>query len=206
MEISDTQRFSLPRGLYISTFILYLVALLFALWFILHYLEVPAWVWIFFFVGLVIPMIGIIIKETLIKYTYEDGILVLDSDSAGWSIVFIVFHIIAFASITAGFIFVILFSSVSAWIWLLFGLAIVFSLIGSIVVTVANVNKTIIWILAIIILSLYVSALVAFIIQTDIPAWVWLIFVVALILGIMANIFESYSNPIIKKNIIILTQ
>jgi len=48
--------------------------------------------------------------------------------------------------------------------------------------------------------------LVAFIIQTDIPAWVWLIFVVALILGIMANIFESYSNPIIKKNIIILTQ
>ena len=197
---------SLPRGLYIATFILYLVALLFALWFILHYLEVPAWVWIFFFVGLLIPMIGLIIKETLIKYTYEDGVLVVDSDSAGWSIVFITFHIIAFSSITAGFVFVILYSAVPAWVWLLFGLSIIFSLIASIVVTVANVNQTAIWILAIVILILYVSALIAFIAQTDIPSWVWLIFVVALILGILANILESYTSPIVSKNIIIVKQ
>lgn len=180
------------RVLYITFQILYLITLAVVLWFLLYYSGVPSWVWIFFGVAILLEIISAIIEETLIwTVTTSEGKTVTTRTMGLWAILFIILNISAFILIIIGLIFVIKYSTIPWWVWLIFGIAILvfilaglFGLLGSIFIT------AIFWLVAV---GLFIAGVILVIIYSKSPWWVWLIVGLAVLFAILASIFNSIS-------------
>jgi len=183
------------RCFYISFYILYLIFLAIALWFFPYYSGVPGWVWIFFAVGILLSIIGVLMKEFLLKRKE----VVVDSYTF-WLVFYILLHIGVFILIIMGIIFVIQYSNIPWWVWIIIGIAILLSIFSN--VFFALNPKGIVWnlIFSISALILYVIGVILLILYSNSPWWVWSILAISIVLYILAVIFE----PISERNQIII--
>lgn len=108
------------RVLYLTFVILYLITLAIGLWFLLYYSGVPGWVWIFFAIAIILLIIS-----TMMRETREQNKKNFDR----WGIFFVVLDVISIILMIVGFIFVVMYSTLPWWIWLILGLSILFLLI-----------------------------------------------------------------------------
>ena len=172
------------RVLYLTFVILYLITLAIGLWFLLYYSGVPGWVWIFFAIAIILLIIS-----TMMRETREQNKKNFDR----WGIFFVVLDVISIILMIVGFIFVVMYSTLPWWIWLILGLSILFLLIVGIL-RAANINIAIVGlILGLLgVIGLF-TGIILILIYSKSPWWVWMIFVVVLVFDILANIFVAAS-------------
>jgi len=170
-----------------------------ALWFLFSYSNVPSWVWIFFGTAILIVIIGVLMKEFLLTRTITTcGRDITSGSYTFWSVLYIIFYLMAFALIITGLVFVIQYSSIPWWTWVILGIAILLSILGDVSVTASPRFGFFALILAISAFILFVTGLILLIIYSNAPSWVWVIVGVAILFAILAAICEgmSYRNYI----------
>ena len=183
-----------PRALYITFSILYLITLAIVLWFLLYYSGVPSWVWIFFGVAILIAIISLIMREVAIKNVVSSSGKPKSTGLGVWGVLYILLQIIALILVIIGLIFVIMYSTIPWWVWVILGSAIVLAMIAVIIAIIPGVGPIIALILLIIAFIAYIVGLILLVIYSDAPWWIWLIIGVMILFGILASIFEGLSE------------
>jgi len=182
-----------PRALYITFSILYLITLAIVLWFLLYYSGVPSWVWIFFGVAILIAIISLVMSEVAIKKAVSSEGKPVPSRGLGlWSVLFILLQITSIILMIIGLIFVIKYSSIPWWVWVIIASAIILLLIGGIISAVGGVVVGLIFV--IIGYLAYIVGVVLLVIYSDAPWWIWILIGMLILFGILANIFEYMSE------------
>jgi len=181
-----------PRALYITFSILYLITLAIVLWFLLYYSGVPSWVWIFF--AILIAIISLIMREVAIKNVVSSSGKPKSTGLGVWGVLYILLQIIALILVIIGLIFVIMYSTIPWWVWVILGSAIVLAMIAVIIAIIPGVGPIIALILLIIAFIAYIVGLILLVIYSDAPWWIWLIIGVMILFGILASIFEGLSE------------
>ena len=182
-----------PRALYITFYILYLITLAIVLWFLLYYSGVPSWVWIFFGVAILIAIISLIMSEVAIKrHVSSAGKPVPSHGLSGWSVLFILLHLTSLILMVIGLIFVIMYSSIPWWVWVILGSAILLILIGGIITAVGGIVIGIIFL--IIAYIAYIVGVILLVIYSTAPWWIWILIGMLILFGILASVFEYMSE------------
>jgi hypothetical protein len=183
------------RALSLAFYILYLIVLAIALWFLLHYSGVPSWVWIFFGVAILIAIFGVLIKEFLLTRTLTtSGRDVTDSSNSFWLVFFVIMNIIVLILMIIGLIFVIRYSTIPWWVWVILAVAIFFSIISNVIMAFAPGAAIFSIITAVIALVLFIIGVILLIIYSRAPWWVWLIIGLAVLFAILASVFEGMAE------------
>lgn len=187
---------ALFRTLSLTFYILYLIVLAVALFFLLYYSNVPIWVWSLFLIAILIAIIGVLMKEFLLVRTITvDGVDVTSGYYTFWLILYIVLHLIAIALIIVGLFFVIQYSTIPWWVWLILFLAFIVTIFSNMIR--AFFPNSYVWsiIFSLIGLVLFIVGIVFLILYSNSPFWVWLILGIAILFAILSGIFESLSEP-----------
>lgn len=193
----------LPRALHTIFYVAYLLTLALALWFLLHYAKVEAWVWSFFAGAILIAIVGVVVKEVLMKKVYDStGKLTNAGNYNLWAILYLIFHIMAVILVIVGFIFVIIQSTIPWWVWTILLLAVLLSIVNNMIFAYAPQAFVASLIIGIISLVLFLVAIVLVVIYSKSPWWVWLIVILALIMAILAAVFELAAE---KRDITVAT-
>ena len=161
-----------------------------SLWFLLYYSGVPSWVWILFGVAILIAILGVFIKEVFLKQTItSSGKDVTSEYYTFWSVLYIILHLMAFVLIIAGIVFVIQYSTVPWWVWVILAVAIASSIISTMIMglsggsSVGMIFGVIFYIAA---LVLFIIGIILLIIHSNAPWWVWLIVGLTILFGVMS--------------------
>lgn len=182
------------RALYVTFYLLYLITLAIGLWFLLYYTDVPMWVWTFFGLAILMIILSFLIQEYLIrKVITSGGTMIQNGMFDGWGLFLFFINIFAIILVITGIAFVVAFSrTIPSWVWLLLGLAILFSFLGNIIAAFGGVIFSVLS--SLIALTLFIIGIIFYITYADAPWWVWMIISLAIIFAIMANIFGSVSD------------
>lgn len=184
------------RTLYLTFYVLYLIVLAIGLWFLLSYSGVPEWVWTFFGAAIVIVIIGLLMKEFFLYRTVTtSGVDVTVGYYNFWVILYIILHIIAFILLITGLFFVITHSTVPWWVWVILGLAILFSIVSDLIIEISPGFAFVALVTSLISFALFVTGLIFFIMHSNAPWWVWLIIGLAILFAILAAVFERGTEP-----------
>lgn len=182
-----------PRALYITFSILYLITLAVVLWFLLYYSGVPSWVWIFFGVAILISIISLIMSEVAIKKAVSPSGKPVPSKGLGvWSVLFILLQLTSIILMIIGLIFVIKYSTIPWWVWVILGSAILLILIGGIISALGAIIVGIVFV--IIGYLAYIVGVVLLVIYSNAPWWIWILIGMLILFGILASIFEYMSE------------
>ena len=182
-----------PRALYITFSILYLITLAVVLWFLLYYSGVPSWVWILFGVAILISIIGLVMSEVAIKKAVTPSGDVVPSRGLGvWAVLFILLQITAVVLIITGFAFVIQYSTIPWWVWVILGSAVLLIFIGGIMSALGVIVVGIIF--AIIGYLAYIAGIILLVIYSNAPWWIWILIGVLILFGILSSVFEQMSE------------
>lgn len=193
---------AVSRTYYYIFYILYLITLGVGLWFLLYYSGVPSWVWIFFGAAILITIISVLMKEFLLVGTITtSGKYITNDDYAFWVVLYMIFNITVFILIIVGLIFVIKYSSIPWWVWLILSLGILFSIIGDMLMIFGNVGYIFSLIFNVISLILFIVGVGLVIVYSHAPWWVWLIVGIAILFAIIAGIFENINGSIQRNNV-----
>ena len=190
--ISYELNMAASRALYITFSILYLISLAIILWFLLYYSGVPSWVWIFFGVAILIAIISLIIREVAIKSHVSSSGKIISNNLGLWGVFYILLQIMAIILIIVGLIFVIKYSTIPWWVWVILGSAILLALIGTIITSVGGVVVGIIFL--IIAFIAYIVGIILLVVYSHAPWWIWILIGVMILFGILASIFEYMSE------------
>jgi len=193
---------AVPRWIYLVFYILYLILLAVSLWFILHYSGVQPWVWSFFGSAILILIICIFIKEFLMTRTFtSQGKHISPGSLTVWSVFYVILHIISFILIIVGLAFVIIQSSIPWWVWVILGVAILLSIISTVILALAPRAHVVSIILSVMALILMVVGIIFLLIYSKSPWWNWLLVGFTIFFAIMAAFFEfiSEKNMVIAK-------
>lgn len=183
---------SVTRDLYLASYILYLATIALALWFLLHYTGVQPWVWIFFALAILIAIVGVLMKETVLRRKVTSEGVVISPNTSGWLIFYYILHIMAFILVVVGLGFVIGTSSIPWYVWVILGGAVLFSILSNIMGAGRGIILPAIF--GVISLVLFVVGIILLVIYSNAPFWTWLIVIIAAIFAILAGIFESVSE------------
>jgi hypothetical protein len=180
----------LPRALYVTFYVLYLVVMALVLWFMVHYTDIPAWIYILLVVPLAIFVIGLAVKETVMKgQLYPDGTTTYHLNG-GWVIFYIIAHIAAFIMFGTGIVLAMANDSQHWWGWLLFGMGFLMTILATMLLTL--LPKRLAWAIVVAVLGYIMmiagAIIVLFFAQPE--WWGWTILAVAVILGVLAFVFE----------------
>lgn len=185
----------LNRALYLTFYVLYLITLAIAIFFVLHYSGVPSWVWTFFGVGLLILMLAVLVKEFFMKRIITNtGRDITTGSHTFWSVMYILMVLAGIVLLIIGLIFTIQYSSIPWWVWLVLALAIILSIIGNAILAFAPGAFVVAIIMGVLSLILFIVGLILLIIHSNSPWWVWLIVGLAVLFAILAAIFEGLSD------------
>lgn len=169
------------RALYLTFYILYLIAVLTSLWFLLYYTAVPSWIWGLFATSIVIAIVLPIIREYSSINTNYDSY-------KSWVIFYLAIYIIILGLFIAGLSFTIMYSNILWWIWVIFGIGIMLSIVAD---AILNFSPGFAAILVIIAIVLFITGLIFLIMYSDAPWWLWIIIGIAIISGIISAIFAG---------------
>jgi MFS family permease len=181
---------AVSRALYITFYVLYLVTLSIALWFILDYSKVDAWVWSFFAIAFGIVIVGVLIKEFAMKAS--------NPAYAVWGWIYVIAHFIAVGFFLTGLILTISQSTIPWWVWVILGIAVLLPIIATIITAYAEKATAVAAIIGLAGFILFIVGLIFLVIESDAPWWIWLIIGVAITFCILAVVFEAVSvnrNP-----------
>jgi hypothetical protein len=183
------------RYLHTAFYVLFLICLAVALWFLLYFAKVPGWVWIFFGVAILIFIIGILLKEYVLRQTRDAvGNVVPSGYHTFWVVLYSIFHVMAFILIIVGIVFTIKYSIIPWWVWVVLAMAIFFVVLSN--MFYYYFTSTVLGIVMSVLAALtFIAALVLIVIYSKSPWWVWLIMGVAVLFAFLAGIFEPLSNP-----------
>lgn len=183
------------RALSLAFYILYLITLAIALWFLLHYSGVPSWVWIFFGVAILIAIIGALMKEFLLVRTVTSSGEIISSGSfTFWLVLYIIFHIAALILIIIGIVLVIRYSTIPWWVWVILAVAIFVSIVSNMILAFAPGASLFAVILSVIAVILFITGVILLIIHSHSPWWVWLIVGLAVLFAILSAIFDGMAD------------
>lgn len=180
------------RYIYYILFIIFLIGLMISLWFLAIYTNVPNWVGWLFVVGIVILVTGTLIKEcVMVNYCY-------------WNSIYIVVQILGLAAIIGGTYFAISYSNITWEVWILFALAIIFTVIGNMLMALIPDNTAYGVIVSITGFIIFIVLLFALIsqgprsINADLTLngvfWYFPFLALIIIIGIIAILFEGSSE------------
>ena len=193
------------RGLYVTVYILYLIFLGLALWYLLYYSNVPYWVWFFFLSAIIIALFGVLVKEyILIREIESNGTFIPEQSFKVWSALYIIFHIIAFILVIIGLGYTINYSCFPWWIWLMFGLGLFLSISGHMIVGLSGENTggrytgKFFSVLAMII---HITAIILLFNTTSCPKWLLSILIFTAIFASLTLYLETIS----MKNVTVKT-
>lgn len=187
-----------PRGLYITFYILYLIALAATIYFVLHYSNVPQWVFYLYVSGFALAFVGLIIKETVMRHVIKADCEIVNVSSArGWSIFYGILHLAAFILIITGIGFTIAHATIPWWPWVLIAIGIVASILASFILSwsTSAVWRWIAGVLTLSALILEVVGLIYVVIYSKAPSWIWGLIAAVIVLGIATHFFEQISEP-----------
>lgn len=189
------------RALSLAFYILYLITLAVALWFLLHYSGVPSWVWIFFGVAILIAIIGSLMKEFLLVRTVtSSGEIITSGSFTFWLVLYIIFHIAALILIIIGIVLVIRYSTIPWWVWVILAVAIFVSIVSNMILAFAPGASLFAVILSVIAVILFITGVILLIIHSHSPWWVWLIVGLAVLFAILSSIFDVMAD----RNVVIV--
>lgn len=184
---------SASHRLYIMFYVLYLITLAIAAWFLLFYSGVPSWIWILFGIAIVSLISAVVLKEFfVVQYSVPAGTALTMGPSHFWFWLYILFQVIALILLIVGLVFTIQYSNVPAWIWAILGLGVALIGLSDIIYTLAvdwywlAVTSVVIGIL------LLIGGAIGFgLNSTGTLWWVSAILGVAIVFAIIAAIFEA---------------
>ena len=180
------------RYIYYILFIIFLIGLMVALWFLAIYTNVPSWVGWLFVVGIVILVMGALIKEcVMVNYCY-------------WNTIYIAVQILGLLVILGGTYFAISYSNINWGVWVLFALAIIFTVVGNMLMALIPDNTAYGIIVSITGFIIFIVLLFALIsqgprsINTDLTLngvfWYFPFVALIIIIGIISVLFEGSSE------------
>lgn len=186
------------RYVYYITYIIYLIFLMISLWFLAIYTNVPTWVGWLFVIGIVLLIMGALIKEyVMIDYCY-------------WFSIYIVLNIIGLLALIAGAFFAITYSNITWGVWILFTVGIIFTVVGNMLTALLPDNMAygiIVSITGFIILILLLFAVFSQgprSINADLTLnnifWYFPFLALTFIIGILSVIFEGLTGSIVRCN------
>jgi hypothetical protein len=185
------------RAFHVTFYILFLIMLGVVLWFLLYYAGVPGWVWSLFGAALVIAIIGVIIKEVLIKKKEAPctGEILSPNPLAGWSLAYYIFHVIAFLLIITGIVLVIIYGNYPWWLWILLGVGVALIIIAAMmhVGSAERGIKITAFVLAVIGTITLAVFEVLLVVYADAPWWIWVLIAVMILFGILSGGLEPIS-------------
>ena len=187
-------KMAIHRGFYVTCCLLYLITLAIALWLVLYYSGVPSYVWIFFGIAILIAIICVLMKEWVLEKSITNlGEDITSGDYSFWLIFFVILQLIAFILIIIGIILVIKYSSVPAWVWIILALALIFSIISTVIYAIYPTNIRLGIFFSILAFTFFIIGIIFLIIYSNSPWWVWLIIGIAIFFYIMTIILEPLS-------------
>lgn len=187
------------RALYLTFYILYLLTLAVALWLLLFYSGVPGWVYLLFGIAILLVIINTLLKEFLLTRTITTTGRDITSDyHSFWSGLYILIYIIAFVLVITGIVFVVSYSSIPWWVWVVLGIAILLSFLSDTLVTFSLDFIAVLTAIAAFIL--FVIGFIFLVIYSNAPWWVWIIIGLAILFAILAAFFQGMA----EKNILLI--
>lgn len=191
------------RAIYITFYILYLLTLAISLWFVLFYAGVPYWVWSFFGVAILILVICVLIKEFLLTRMVTCCGKDVTTGNSAMEIFYIIAELMVFILFIVGLVFVIIYSTIPWFVWVILFVAIVMSIITTMILAFAPEAYLIALILWIVAFIMFIAGLILLIIYSNSPWWVWLIVGITILFFILAAIFEAVAeqNAVIVEDI-----
>jgi hypothetical protein len=193
------------RAIYITFYILYLLTLAISLWFVLYYAKVPFWIWSFFGVAILILIICVLFKEFLLTRTVTccGKDVTTGSGHSAMEIFYIIAVLMVFILFIVGLVFVIIYSTIPWFVWVILFFAILLSIITTMILAFAPDAYIIALVLWVIAFVMFIAGLILLIIYSNSPWWVWLIIGITILFFILAAIFEVMGerNEIIVEDI-----
>ena len=192
----------IPRWIYVIFYVIYLILVMVSLYYLLHYTNVPVWVWSFYAAAILIFLIGVLIKELFVKKVVDESGKTLNNTSLRvWGAFYLIFHIIAIVLLIVGLVLTMHYSDIDWWIWLLLVIGLILTVIANMITSLPGKAITIflalpVWIIGFIIL---IVGIAFYVVQADAPVWVWIIVIIAIIFGIMSSILDNMSS----KNVVV---
>lgn len=185
------------RAFHVTFYVLFLIMLGIVLWFLLFYAGVPGWVWSLFGAAIIIAIIGVIIKEVLIKKKAAPctGEILSPNPLAGWSLAYYIFHVIAFLLIITGIVLVIIYGNYPWWLWVLLGVGLALIIIAAMMHVGSadrgiKITAFVFAILGTITLAVFEVLLVVY---SDAPWWIWVLIAVMILFGFLSGGLEPIS-------------
>lgn len=161
--------------------LLYLITLAIGLWFVFYYSFVPQWVYSFFGIAILIIIIGVLMKTFLFKP---------DTNVGPWAVAYLIFHIIAFILIIVGIGFVIKYSKIPWWVWVILGSAIILSIVSGMIFAFTSKGSLFGIVLYIFAFVLFLTGIIFVIYYSNAPWWTWAIILLAIVFSIIASVFD----------------
>lgn len=186
---------SVTRALYLTFFVFFLITLAIAMWFILSYAKVPGWVYSFFIAAILIAFVTLFVREFLTTRKYDCRGIVTNAGSVGfWSVFNLIMYITAFILLILGLAFVIKYSTVPWWVWVVLGTGIILLVISDLILSYAP--NAWIWAMLVGLLAFatLIAAIVLMVIYIPAPWWVWSLVGLAVVFAILAAIFSYFSE------------
>lgn len=194
---------AVSRALYLSFYILYLIFLALSLWYLLQYTGVPGWVWSIFAVAIILAIVAVFIKEfLLIRTIMSSRIYTQDEYYTFWLIMYTIISVVILILIIVGIVDVIRFSNIPAGVWVVFGLAILLSIISNAILAYAPDANTLAVILSVSAFILFIVGIILIIVYANSPWWVWLLVAIAITFAILAAIFDPQNAFIVQEKCI----
>lgn len=180
--------------LFIIVYIIYLILLAATLWFLFYYSGVPAWVWSLFGIAILLAIINLLLKELLARKKVDcKSKTIKEEEPSPWGVLSLILDIFILLLILIGMILVIIFSvNVPWWVWLILGVAILFSFLAVVVGFFGSIIFLLIF--SVIALILYIIGIIFYIGYADAPWWIWILVSLTLIFSILSSIFNYLSD------------
>jgi hypothetical protein len=185
---------AMNRALYVLFYILYLITLAIAIWFLVYYGQVPNWVYIFFLVAIIIMVIGVLIKEFLLQRTRTKSGKDVSKNISGWLIAYVAFHILAFLLFITGVVFVGIYGTIAWWILALLAIGIILTVVASMIYAFYPRKELVAYIVYLVGVLIYIAGFILLVYFSDAPWWIWLILLTAVGFSVVASVFEYISE------------
>jgi hypothetical protein len=182
------------RYIYYIVYIIFLIFLVISLWFLVIYTNAPIWIGWTFVVGIVLLIMGALIKEhVMVDYDY-------------WAKIYITLQVIALIMIIIGIIFAMIYSNITWAVWILFGLGILFVVVGNMLMALLPCNTAYGVIVSITGFIIFIVLLFAVFsqgprsINADLTLtnvfWYFPFLALTVIIGILSVLFETVAEPV----------
>lgn len=184
------------RYIYYIFYIIFLIFLMISLWFLVIYTNAPVWIGWLFVIGFILLIMGTLIKEyVIIDYCY-------------WYKIYIAVQVIGLLAILAGFYFAVIYSNITWSVWGLFALAILFTVVGNMLVALLPDNTAYGVIVSITGFFIFIVLLFAVFsqgprsINADLTLnnvfWYFPFLSLTVIVGIISILFETVAEPVYR--------